>query len=304
MTVYALDPLRDARHRSAAAARDLQDWLAWLELEGKAERTLDGYERDVAKMLRLFPDKQLGEFTDGDLLHLIRTWPVDSRYRRSRSLMSFFRWAYKTRRISENPMEFVPTPGRQKPQIHDVFNPAEIAALESLPSPDGQLLAVMFGSGLRKSELRELRRRDVNLSKGELHVLKGKGSKARVVPLAGRAVSAVADLDLLDRLNPEDHLWATRPGGGGVVKRKDPISDTAWFMWWKRCIDQAGVRYRKPHMTRHTYATWLIEELGMPLQDVKELLGHASISTTANVYVHSSAAGIARRLREAEARQR
>lgn len=301
MTVVGFDPLRDSRHKDARAARDLADWLRWLELEGKADRTRDGYERDIAKLLRTFPEKTLGEFTDGDLCHLLASWPERSRPTRAAPLKKFFEWAYKTKRIPSNPMDFVPTPRRHKQEIHDVFNDAEIAQLEALDTPDGELLALLFGSGIRKGEARLLRMRDISLKKGELHVLKGKGSKARVVPLTERAIAAVDTLETLEGLNGEDHLWSTRPGGGTVVKRRDPISETAWFEWWRGCVTRAGVRYRKPHMTRHTYATWLIEELAMPLQDVKELLGHASIATTADIYVHTQAAGIGRRLRERQA---
>ncbi len=321
--VVGFDPLRDSRHKTARAARDLADWLAWLEADGRADRTRDGYERDVAKLLRLFPEKHLGPcvkddedgtkncppgcagpFTDGDLTHLMLTWPEGSRPTRCAALREFFKWAKLTRRAIDNPMDYVPRPKRHKQQIHDVFNDAEIAQLEALDTPDGELLTLLFGSGIRKGEARLLRMRDISLKKGELHVLKGKGSKARVVPLTERAIQAVDALETLEGLNPDDHLWATRPGGGTVVKRRDPISETAWFEWWRRCVTKAGVQYRKPHMTRHTYATWLIEELGMPLQDVKELLGHASIATTSNIYVHSSASGIARRLREAQEARR
>lgn len=69
MSVAALiefDPLRDLRHREARAARDLADWLAWLELVPMATRTLDAYEKYGARLLRAFPRHEFGDFTDGD----------------------------------------------------------------------------------------------------------------------------------------------------------------------------------------------------------------------------------------------
>lgn len=62
------DPvLRDRRHTTARAARDVADWLSWLDLGGHSPRTLDQYERDLAVLLNAFPDRALAEFTDGDL---------------------------------------------------------------------------------------------------------------------------------------------------------------------------------------------------------------------------------------------
>lgn len=66
--VYALDPLKDSRHRAAQSARDLEDWKAFLEVGNKAARTLDSYERYAAALMRAFPQKRFDEFTDGDLL--------------------------------------------------------------------------------------------------------------------------------------------------------------------------------------------------------------------------------------------
>ncbi len=76
------DPLRDSRHRHARAARECADWLSWLDIEGKAPRTLDDYERTAAVLLRMFPAKPLAEITDGDLLHVLKR-RADAAYRAS-----------------------------------------------------------------------------------------------------------------------------------------------------------------------------------------------------------------------------
>jgi len=120
-------------------------------------------------------------------------------------------------------------------------------------------------------------------------IYNGKGSKDRVVPLTSRASVVIADMDLMDGLKPEDHLWSTKPGGGNVIKRRDPISNTAMQSWWahetKGVLARAGVPYRNMHVTRHTFATRLIR-LGARIENVKQLMGHTSIQTTVDIYGH------------------
>ena len=71
---WADDPvLRDSRHKPAQAARDLELFLAWLELENLGARTISDYEWALARLLRTFPDRQLDEFTDGDIAFVLRT---------------------------------------------------------------------------------------------------------------------------------------------------------------------------------------------------------------------------------------
>ena len=291
--------LRDKRHTRARAAGECADWLRWLELENKAARTLDDYERTVAVLLRTFPEKALEEFTDGDLAHLLAGFPRGSRRKCRSHLASFFGWAYLTRRIAANPLDFVP---RQRPPRHHVpkvFTDEEVALLEGLSSPDGSLMAILFGTGIRKGEARHLRREHISLERRHLVVYRGKGSKDRVVPLTMRSAAAVADLDLPERLNPGEYLWYSKPGGG-KVDRSGPLGETSFHRWYGRCIKAAGVRYLNPHTTRHTYATFWRRE-GLGLDEIQMLLGHESIQTTSDLYVHTAVEDIGRRMAAIEA---
>lgn len=298
-----VDPLKDVRELDARAARDLADWLAYLELEGKADRTVYEYGNLGCALLRVYPDKELSEITDADLSHFLRAMPAKSRHQRRAILSSFFKWARLLRRIDENPMDYVPAmKSKQKPAI-DVYDEAEVALLESLPYPDGQLFALLFGTGIRRSEAIRMQRRHLNLERRLLAIPRAKGDKARVVPLLPSAVSAVLELDT-PPLSPADHLWYSKPGGKRIARR-DPIADSTFSKWYTRCVDEAGVRYLSPHKTRHTYATRLrrgIElERGLfraDLDELKEMLGHASIRTTSDLYVHTNVEDVARRLLE------
>lgn len=296
---YALDPLRDSRHRDARSARDLADWLAWLELGNKAARTLDTYERYAAVLLRSFPGRAFDEFTDGDLAHVLALFPPRSRHIVKAALNSWFKWGYRTRRIQGNPVDMLPAMTYRPNRSYDLFSEAEADALCALPSPDGHLMTLLFWSGLRRAEARFLTGRRLDFERDQVIVIDGaKGGKTRRVPLIQRSRIAALELVTLEGVGPADYLWSVRPGGGKRVRRTQAIGNTSFDGWWKRSLIAADVRHRNPHMTRHTYASKL-RQLGVPMEDIQQFLGHESLATTSNTYVHANAEDRAERLRVA-----
>ena len=290
MTTLVFDPLKDARHRSARAARECADWLAHLELEGKAPRTLDDYERTVAVLLRTFPELALDAITDGDLAHVLRGFPAGSRRIRRAHLSSFLGWAYRTQRIPKNPLDLVAKPKRPGQKVIDVFSDAECADLEALAQPDGPLFSILFGTGIRKGEARRLQMKHVDLELGVLAIYNGKGGKGRAIKLR-RLVPLLADWFLVDAIAPADYLWYSKPGGG-VRNRTRAIGEGSFHRWYERCLERAGVPYRNPHTTRHTCATrWLRK--GARLETLSGQLGHASIKTTFDLYAHLDLSDVA-----------
>lgn len=290
------DPLRQSRHPDARAAREQADWLSWLELGGAAPRTLSDYCWTSDFVLRMFPTKEMADLTDGDLMVVLKQFPPASRRIRKAALASWFKWAYRTRRIPANPVDLLPEIRRKTTATITVFTEAEEAALESLPSPDGPLMTILLEGGLRKAEARHLRAKRCRLDTMELVVREGaKGSKDRVVPMTDKLAKAVADLLLLERIEPEQYMWGQRPGGG-KVQRNRPIAETTFARWWRAALNAADVEYRKPHTTRHTFATrWRRE--GLDLDDIQLLLGHSSIQTTSDLYVHTKMLDVGRKMR-------
>jgi integrase/recombinase XerD len=285
--------LRDLRHLEARAARDLADWLVHLELEGKADSTIYAYHRQVAPLLRANPDTPLDGFTHTQINDQLRLIPPRSRHITRSIYNRWFEWALMDERIEKSPMGRVPTIRHPKRRPKDIFSEAEIALLEALPSPDGQLFVILFGSGIRRMEARNLKRNHVDLARERLIVYSGKGDKDRIIPLAGPVLAAVADLDFLETLNPDDHLWYKRSGRRRV--RRDAIGDTTFEHWYKRCIEAAGVRYLNPHQTRHTYGHRL-RELGLDLEERQLLMGHESSATTTRYYGHLTIEDVARKV--------
>jgi integrase/recombinase XerD len=190
-------------------------------------------------------------------------------------------------------MDRVPNMRQPKRRAKDIFSEAEVALLEALPSPDGPLWALLFGTGLRRGEARRLRRSHIDLNREQLIVYEGKGGKDGIVGLPERARIAVADLDLLERLGGDDHLWYTRRGTR--LLRRDPIADTTFERWYRRGIDEAGVRYLNPHQTRHTYGFWLREK-GLDLEERQQSMRHESSNTTIRYYGRVTQVDVARKV--------
>jgi len=274
-------PTRSTDHHKCVGHRDLTDWLAHLRLKNRSDRTLDDYERTIAALM-LWRDKPVAEFTIEDLEHfvLLKYGATPGARVRMSHLKGFFTFLYDRDRIPKNLGARLEMPKKHGQKVIEVFSDPELTLIYATDP----LACLLCETGMRKSEARH-----INLQTAELVIYNGKGSKDRVVPLTTRASVVIADMDLMDGLKPEDHLWSTKPGGGNVIKRRDPISNTAMQSWWahetKGVLARAGVPYRNMHVTRHTFATRLIR-LGARIENVKQLMGHTSIQTTVDIYGH------------------
>jgi integrase/recombinase XerD len=286
---------RSERHKSARAYRDVAAWLDERELAGKATRTLDGDERYTAALLNAEPDLELDEFTRDHLVSFLTTVPPASRRKYASHLTTMFQWAVLNDRIARNPMDRVPRFEKPKQRIVTVFSDAEV---EALCAVDVKYL-LLFDTGVRSSEARALQVKHVLFEQNVLTVLRGKGSKDRLVPLTQRLAQALAEWFLLDGLNRDDFLWATRPGGHDL-RRTVIAGPTSIKTWHRDRQEEAGVRYRNLHATRHTFATRCLRK-GMSLLAVSRLLGHASIKTTSDEYAHLAVEDLAAELALLEA---
>jgi len=258
----------------------------------------------------LWRDVPVAEYKLEDLEHfvLLKYGATPGARVRLSHLKGFFRFLHDRDRIPKDIAARIDMPKKKGQRVIEVFTEPEIALLCSLDEPNGELCTILLDTGLRKSEARNLQRRHIDLTRGDLTVYEGKGNKDRVIPMTVRVMQAVADLDLMYGLQPTDYLWSTRPGGGNVIKRRDPLSNTAFQTWWcgtaqtrrelpglAGVLGRAGIPYRPRtkddeglhnlHVTRHTFATRLIRR-GARLENVQQLMGHSSIQTTVNLYAH------------------
>ncbi|EOD78957.1 Tyrosine recombinase XerC [Grimontia indica] len=200
------------------------------------------------------------------------------------ALRSFFDFMVSDGALAANPAKGVAAPkqGRTLPKNLDVDEVNQLLSVDAddpLAVRDRAMMELMYGAGLRLSELIGLNVRDVAMRKGDLRVI-GKGDKERVVPFTGMAKEWLFNwLKVRNQLlkGPEDALFLSKLGN-----RISPRSVQKRMAEWGQ--KQAVSSHINPHKLRHSFATHMLESSG-DLRAVQELLGHADLSTT-QVYTH------------------
>jgi integrase/recombinase XerD len=272
-------------------------FLDYLSVErGLARNTLDAYRRDLARYRSYLGDRRIHDATAVDetvvseFVGLLsaseyeegRTYRASSVARALAAVRSFHAFLLRDGEATTDPSEGVVRPKvpRTLPRPLTVDEVASLIAvpndMQSAGLRDRAILEVLYGAGLRISELVGLDVDDVDLEEGSVKVM-GKGSKERVVPLgtfATRAVSAY-----LTRARPE--LAGVRSGAALFLnQRGGRLTRQGADRVLKIAAAGAGMRKRvTPHMLRHSFATHLLEG-GADVRVVQELLGHASLATT------------------------
>ena len=164
-------------------------------------------------------------------------------------------------------------------EISTLLAPESSATPESLC--DQAILELAYASGLRLSELKNLRLEQLHLDAGFINVI-GKGNKERVVPVGKKAVEA---LNRFIEAGRPKLVTPKSPAAVFLTKRGTPFASVTLWLRIKNRVRRAGVsRNITPHMLRHSFATHLLEH-GADLRVIQELLGHANISTT-EIYTH------------------
>jgi integrase/recombinase XerD len=288
-------------------AASLDGFLAHASLErGLAPRTVEAYRRDLARFLAhlerqrvaVLPDVRR-EHVTGFLASLERQGLGGrSRARALVAVRRFLRHLGAAAALGGDPVEGVDTPRFRQP-LPRVMRSDEVVALIEAVDPDGPLglrdramLEVLYGSGLRVSELVTLPLSGLDRRSGWVRVL-GKGSKERVVPLGEPALAALAAY--LEEGRPALARAASRASEAVFLSRRGTAMTRQNFFTRLRGIARtAGIPSDRvsPHVLRHAFATDLLEG-GADLRAVQSMLGHADLSTT-QVYTHVSRA----RLRE------
>ncbi|MFT5123310.1 MAG: integrase/recombinase XerD [Kiritimatiellia bacterium] len=207
--------------------------------------------------------------------------------RRLVAVKVFFRYLQNESLLKENVTETMESPKLWR-ILPDCLNEKEVEQLLEEPSKrttqgqrDGAILEILYGCGLRVSEVTGLQLRDLHLKTGYLRCL-GKGRKERVVPMGKQAVERLEYYQTAVRpcFNPpaeETALFLNR--FGGQLSRQ-----SVWAMIKKHALAAGITKSISPHTLRHSFATHLLAH-GAPLRVIQEMLGHADIATT-QVYTH------------------
>ncbi len=268
----------------------VEAWLARLAGERKASpHTVDGYRRDLDKLLRWMEAQQIDAFSRLDA-HRMRGFVAaehraglapKSLQRLLSSCRSLFRQLRREGLLDNDPVAGVrgPKVHRKLPQVLDVDEATtlvESGGEGALGVRDRAMLELFYSSGLRLSELVGLRWLDLDLEAGEVRVL-GKGSKTRIVPVGRHAVTALRALGETGQKTPESPVFRGR-GGAPISPR------TVQARLKQLALAQGFAKRVHPHLLRHTFASHMLESSG-DLRAVQELLGHADIATT-QIYTH------------------
>jgi integrase/recombinase XerD len=203
-------------------------------------------------------------------------------------LRGFFNYLLGEDLISSDPAELLEGPrlGRKLPDTLDYHEIEKILSVIDLSTPEGArnraMLEILYSSGLRVSELVNLKRAGIYQDIGFLRVI-GKGNKERLVPIGKEALKYLQIY--LNDIRPAQKIQDGFDGYVFLNRRGKPLSRVMVFMVIKEMVARAGIRKSvSPHTFRHSFATHLIEG-GADLRAVQEMLGHESITTT-EIYTH------------------
>jgi len=203
-------------------------------------------------------------------------------------LRGFFNYLLGEDLISSDPAELLEGPrlGRKLPDTLDYHEIEKILSVIDLSTPEGArnraMLEILYSSGLRVSELVNLKRAGIYADIGFLRVI-GKGNKERLVPVGKEALKYLQIY--LNDIRPAQKIQDGFDIYVFLNRRGKPLSRVMVFMVIKEMVARAGIRKSvSPHTFRHSFATHLIEG-GADLRAVQEMLGHESITTT-EIYTH------------------
>jgi integrase/recombinase XerD len=267
---------------------------------GLAPRTLEAYARDLARFARFAAERGVrdtGALERAHLTGFLESLAAEGLAPRSRARMlvatrRFVRFLLATGRLARDPSEGVLAPRRAR-TLPKVLRPDESAALiaaaagdDPLALRDRAMLEVLYGGGLRVSELVGLPRSALDARAGLVRVF-GKGRRERIVPLGEPALEAVARY--LEAGRPPLARAAKRPSEALFLSRRGaPMSRQNFFERLRGHALRAGIPAERvsPHVLRHAFATDLLEG-GADLRAVQAMLGHADLATT-QIYTHVS----------------
>ena len=263
---------------------------------GLARNTIEAYERDLRGFIGLLDDRDICtteqlsvELVQSYLVRLTdRKLALSSIARHLVSVKMFLRYLRLIGVVGEDssaPMESLKRWQRLPKTLHR----AQVEALLAAPQPgepfysrDRAILELLYATGMRVSELADLKVGDLNLDVGYLRCM-GKGRRERIIPVGSHAIDAIREYlrglrtKLVETMQSTDAVFISRTG--------QPLDRTNIWRLVKRYASAAGISGGAgPHTIRHCFATHLLEG-GADLRIVQELLGHANVVTT-QIYTH------------------
>lgn len=276
----------------------LMDYLHYLKVErGLSENTINSYGIDLKLFLEYLRENEIPSFKQVNkevIVNYMQSKKNNNKANSSilrsvSSLRKFFQYLAQEKIIEKDPMLLIDTP-KKKQHLPQVLTKEEVEKLLRSPNTgqvlglrDRAMLELMYATGLRISEIINLKLEDLHLTMGTLQTL-GKGHKERIVPVGDEAIKWVNRY--LEEARPK-LLKQKRSNYLFLNFHGNNLTRQGVWKNLKAEVRKAGIQKNiTPHTLRHSFATHILEN-GADLRIVQELLGHADISTT-QIYTHLS----------------
>lgn len=258
----------------------LENFKRWMQSRRYSESTIKTYSEVVKCFLVYYAYKRVEDISNQDLLDFNNDYILKNKLSAAyqnqvvNGVKLFFR-QIEGRKLD---VELIHRPKTYNP-LPKVLDAHEIAALiNSLNNLKHQcMLSLIYSAGLRRSELLNLRIRDIDSQRMQVHIVHAKGRKDRNIPLSETVLSMLREY--YKKYKPKDYLFEGQNGGAYTAR--------SLAMVLKRACELSGNSKKiNLHMLRHSYATHLLES-GTDLRYIQQLLGHKSSKTT-EIYTHVS----------------
>ncbi|WP_324249126.1 site-specific tyrosine recombinase XerD [Ligilactobacillus salivarius] len=276
----------------------LMDYLHYLKVErGLSENTINSYGIDLKLFLEYLRENEIPSFKQVNKEVIVNYMQAEKNNNKANSsilrsvssLRKFFQYLAQEKIIEKDPMLLIDTP-KKKQHLPQVLTKEEVEKLLHSPNTgqvlglrDRAMLELMYATGLRISEIINLKLEDLHLTMGTLQTL-GKGHKERIVPVGDEAIKWVNRY--LEEARPK-LLKQKRSNYLFLNFHGNNLTRQGVWKNLKAEVRKAGIQKNiTPHTLRHSFATHILEN-GADLRIVQELLGHADISTT-QIYTHLS----------------
>ena len=261
--------------------------------KGLSPKSVEAYLHDVQLLADFLGEDKIADATFEELQKFLKhlyesDFNARSQARIVSGMRAFYRYLIYANVREDDPTELLDAPkiGMHLPDVLTVEEIQDIMDVIDLSTPEGHrnraMVEVMYGCGLRVSELVTLRLSNLFFDDGFIKVV-GKGNKERLIPIGKTAINAVNQYVegkrklLKIKKGEEDYVFLNRRGAH--------LTREMVFMLVKKWVKAAGIdKTVSPHTFRHSFATHLIEG-GADLRAVQEMLGHESITTT-EIYTH------------------
>jgi integrase/recombinase XerC len=283
-------------------AKMIEAFLNYLKYEKRYSiKTVESYQTDILQFFHFIET----EFQLTNLLAvknaIIRTWIVElvnlrqkpsSIKRKISALKSFYKYYQKIGKIKINPADKINSPKIperlpkfvEQQKINDLFDNADKYFAATYEGMQEKLIVdLLYSTGMRRQELIDLKWPDINTGNNQVKVT-GKGNKQRLIPIGNELMSSLLifqnkQTEKYKDISPASYVFLTENG-------KQLYPNYVYRIVKKHIGNCSTVEKKSPHVLRHSFATHMSNN-GAKLNDIKELLGHASLAST-QVYTHNT----------------